>query len=214
MIKIMKKVFAGLIVIAGATASLLYDYHCTGNCVTMLAGLWSAVATAVLGGVAYWQNKKYKQLADQQNDLAFMPDLYISTALTDAVSGSAFSSLSKVRGIIDGIETCTCAPIKLWFLKGPIINLKVTEIQHGEESWVCTERAGMTFRDESVPFPLVVDIPTNFDQRDNLFVAVLKYENIYGTIYQKEIRFTVEAGQTSPDVQELKKARRIDNGQA
>lgn len=203
-----------LIVIILAVLSLLYDYHKNGNCVTMIAGLWSALATLAVGVIAYWQNKRYKQLADQQNDLAFMPDLYTSSALSDVISASTSSWPSKVRGSIDGIRVIKCNPIKLWILKGPIINLKVVEIWHGQKHWACCENGELSYRDESKPFNLVLDIPAELDKKSNSFTAILQYENIYGTRYQKNIDFTIEAGSTTPDVQELKRARRIDNEQA
>ena len=189
------------IAIMFAILSLLYDYCKNKDCVTMIAGLWSAAATAAVGGIAYWQNKNYKLLSDQQNDLAFMPELYISTAFEDSLSNPLFS---RVRGALDGIETITCAPIKLWILKSPIIDLKVVEIRHKQEHWVCCEKA-QSFRDESRPINLIVDIPKKCVPSCDPFTA---------TRYQKKIDFTIEADSTTPDVKKLKKARRIENGQA
>lgn len=44
--------------------SLSYVKSKNGDMTTMLAGLWSAGATAILGGIAIWQNMRYKKLAD------------------------------------------------------------------------------------------------------------------------------------------------------
>ena len=160
----------------------------------MIAGLWSAAATAAVGGIAYWQNKNYKQLADQQNDMALMPDLYVSTAFEDSLSNSLFS---RVRGAIDGIETITCTPIKLWILKSPIIDLKVVEIRHQQEHWACYGNEGQSFRDESRPIGLIVDIPKKSVPSRDQFTAILQYENIYGTKYQKIEKSKENRRQTS-----------------
>lgn len=201
---------AGAMIILLAVASLWYDWKENGNCVTMIAGLWSAAATAILGGIAYWQNKKYKQLADQQNDLAFMPDFFISDSFTDMALKANANLFFVVRGVIDDIETCRCGSIMLFFIKGPVLNLKVTEIWRGEKYWKCSENGKKTFRDESKPISLDVDIPKKYAQEDSSFTAVLEYENVYGTKYRKKIDFDIEAGNRTPIVHALKKAKRIE----
>lgn len=212
-----KKIITGLCgAIIGflAAISLWYDWKENGNCVTVISGLWSAAATAVLGGIAYWQNKKYKQLADQQNDVAFMPDLCISTALMDKAFDFASAWVYSVQGCINDIKTILCNPIKLWLLKGPIINLKVTKICHENECWECSKNSEMSFANESKPIYLFLYIPEKYALEGNRFVAALEYENVYGTKYKKEIVFTVKADNRTLNVQSLKRARRVEDGQA
>ncbi len=212
----MKKIvwiFGGLIITLGLVLPFCFVPCMNPNLATLISGIWSALATVTLGLIALWQNKKYKQLADQQNDLAFMPDLYISTALSDELAAaSSIVSFSKVRGIIDDIETVTCQPINLWFLRGPILNLKVVEIQHREETWVCSDCYPKSFRDENKPIFFVFDIPKNYSKENESFTAVLEYENVYGTRYQKKVPFSINVGSLNPDVEKLERAYRVDNG--
>lgn len=208
----MKKWWIAIVIIVTlglAGISLYYDYCCNQNCVTIISGLWSALATAAIGGVAYWQNKQYKKLSDDYNDLVLMPELYISTALFDRLSNKTV--FTKVRGDIElNIPINVCAPIMLWFLKGPIINIKVKEIRHGKGVFLCTNKDGQSFRDETVPFSLVLDIPLKSSNGAYNYIAVLEYENIYGTKYQKELEFSVEKDKSTPDNIVLKKARRVN----
>ena len=44
--------------------SFRYDYLINGNITTMLAGLWSAFATGIIGLIALYQNKRYKELSE------------------------------------------------------------------------------------------------------------------------------------------------------
>jgi hypothetical protein len=92
--------------------------------------------------------------------------------------------------------------------------LRVAEIRHDGKQWRCSARTERTFRNEAVPVYLVVDIPKETDSKSNAYIAVLEYENVYGSTYQKEILFTLEDNNSNPDVQELRKARRIKDGQA
>ena len=209
--KIIIEIIIYLAVIAAAIASLQYDYFNNKNCVTIISGLWSAVATAVLGGIAYWQNKRYKSLSDEYNDLAFMPEIYICTAFDDRISGMRKSLFTNVNGgLEEGIKSCCCTPVMLWFVKGPIINLKVKEIKHSKKTYPCyvSKIGTASFRDETIPFNLILFIPEETISADNLYSAILEYENIYGTRYQKELTFTVYSGSTTPHIVELKKARR------
>lgn len=193
-----------------AVASLIYDFHSNENCVTIISGLWSALATAAIGGVAYWQNKQYKKLSDDYNDLALMPEMYISTAFNDRVNGINNSVFTKVTGALeDGIKSRPCNPIKLWFVKGPIIDLKVKEIRHGKDVFPCTDKDGQSFRDETTPVNLVLNIPATSTNDKFNYVAVLEYENIYGTKYQKNVEFSVGKDNSTPDNIVLRKAGRV-----
>lgn len=58
----------GVIIACLTVMSILYDIKHNHNAVAMITGLWSAGATAVLGGIAFWQNKQYKKLADKSSE--------------------------------------------------------------------------------------------------------------------------------------------------
>jgi hypothetical protein len=48
--------------------SIQYDISRHGDFVTMLSGLWSALATVILGIIALWQNRQYKKLSDKTSN--------------------------------------------------------------------------------------------------------------------------------------------------
>lgn len=56
-------IIAGIVV--AIYYSIQYDISCNRNFTTMLSGLWSALATVVLGIIALWQNNQYKKLSDK-----------------------------------------------------------------------------------------------------------------------------------------------------
>lgn len=56
--------FIALMVIIVAVISFIYCDNFTPNQATMISGLWSAFATVILGGIAVWQNMRYKAQSD------------------------------------------------------------------------------------------------------------------------------------------------------
>ena len=63
--KIILPIIIILVILVAIIVSFCYDYQINGNVLTILSAMWSAAATALLGGIAYWQNKRYKELSDK-----------------------------------------------------------------------------------------------------------------------------------------------------
>lgn len=58
-------ILLGIFLALLAAGSIWYEYLVFGTVVTMLSAFWSAAATVILGAVAVWQNKRYKELSDK-----------------------------------------------------------------------------------------------------------------------------------------------------
>lgn len=166
--------------------------------VTMVSGYWSAGATAVLGWLAYWQNKRYKELADQANDLAFMPDFfeYQGTNLVNALSEgnlcievfpddninfSQNSSLSYVHAEIQCINLDR--PIRSIEPKKLIINKVIYKKFHSSKNVSIYER--------NKQFVISLVLP-NDGKREYEIELSLLVTGLYGTQYIKNIFLQVD----------------------
>lgn len=63
-LKTLGELFIALMVIIIAVISFIHCDSYTSNQATMISGLWSAFATVILGGIAVWQNMRYKIQSD------------------------------------------------------------------------------------------------------------------------------------------------------
>lgn len=66
----------------------------------MISGLWSALATVVLGGIAFWQNKRYKELSDELNDRQDAPEFLFRHLQLQEKNGNQtwfFSNWDEIR---------------------------------------------------------------------------------------------------------------------
>ena len=209
----MKKWWIAIVIIVTlglAGVSLYYDYCCNQNCVTIISGLWSALATAAIGGVAYWQNKCYKQLTDEANDAMQMPEIYRSTSYADEHSAVFEQYRAHVKGIIDRNTGYKWSQIiHLFFVRGPILNLYIKSIQCKSEILTCIDVESVSMRDEATPFNLSFEVPIDWLKPDNVITVTLVYENIYAVQYEKEIKILLYPKDLTVNKISFEKARRV-----
>jgi hypothetical protein len=96
--------FLIIIVVIAAIVSIEYDIFFNGNAITMVAGLWSAAATVILGIIAVWQNMRYKKLADQSSKDAnsVQQELkYLNEKTMDAIETLKTIELAKYFPLIE-----------------------------------------------------------------------------------------------------------------
>jgi len=60
-----KKIFLVIIFLITLVLALYYSFKTKGDVATMVAGLWSALATVILGAIALFQSRQYKKLSDK-----------------------------------------------------------------------------------------------------------------------------------------------------
>ena len=203
-------IIAAVIAIGLAAASLIYDFHKNGNCVTIISGLWSAVATAAIGGIAYWQNKRYKQLADEANDAMHMPEIYRSTSFADEYNKVLEQYRAHVKGLVDLNSGYKWSQIiHLFFVRGPIVNLYVKSIECNSNVMTCVGSETISMRDETTPFNLSFEVPTDWQKKDNVITVTLRYENIYGIQYEKQLKISLYPENLKVDKITFEKARRV-----
>lgn len=191
-----------------AIVTIQYDIQVNGNCSTALSGLWSAAATLGIGLIAFWQNKRYKKLADEANDLAFKPEIYIPDSVIDqnrAINGCFFSTM---KAVIPSVECVTLHKIVFQGIRLPIIQLMVIGIECNNIYFGCNSEA-RTITDNSPYFGICFDIPKSILIEKTSCIAEVQYKNIYGTVYKKKICFTAYSGNKTPQDIRLKKAMRI-----
>lgn len=193
-----------------AIKTVLYDIQTNGNAVTSLSGIWSAFATIVLGGIAYWQNKRYKQLADEANDMAFMPELYIPTALMDTISSQKQGIFNKITANFSKTIPSMRFTIHLQAIRTPMINLKVDSFTCENKEYQYSEKTELTLSEKSSNIDVVFSVPQECCNPGKQGSVKLYYENIYGTKYCKSIEFTIGDEGNSFKELELKKAQRIN----
>ena len=204
-------VIASVAAVVLAVGSLLYDYHIHGDCVTVISGLWSAVATAAIGGIAYWQNKRYKQLADEANDAMHMPEIYRSTSYADEYNKVFEKYRAHVKGYVDKNSGNKWSQIiHLFFVRGPILNLHVKSIESNSNVLPCIGSETISMRDETTPFNLSFEVPTEWQIKDNVITLILRYENIYGIQYEKQLKISLYPEDLSVDNISFEKARRVN----
>ena len=205
-----KKAIIILIVVLFVASVLLciYDFVKNGNILTALSGVLSAFSTIAIGVFALFQNRNYQRRADEQADLALMPDIYIQTALLERLSGmgnavfNVYSAsikdewISKIQVLID-----------FWFVKGPIVKLRAKEIMVDGKTFAFGDTNGETLRNEQVQIRFSLTIP-KCASKESEYLLVMSYENIYGTKYQKCIRFLANQANGGVIVTAMEKTHR------
>lgn len=198
--------FVSIGVIAGL---FFYDYSIHGNVVTAWAGTLSAFATVAIGAIAFIQNRNQQKRADEQSDLALMPDIYISNSPLERYSSVTHALFNTVKAALkDKTISTKNVSIDFWFIRGPIVNVSLVELKFGKQSFEFDVEEKRTFRMEEIPFRLLFNVPKGAIN-ENEYLLVIEYENVYSTKYQKNIRFKYDDAFSKTIVIELERAHRI-----
>lgn len=101
--------FVGFLVVA-----LCFSFGTTGDTATMISGLWSALATVVLGLIALFQNIRYKKLSDQasvnmkdtQNEIKQLTEKMSTaiTALQNIEKAKYYPDLQEISYMVFGFK--------------------------------------------------------------------------------------------------------------
>lgn len=196
-----------LLVIGSATLcmlvilSLRYSF-CAGansNVVSMFSGFWSAGATAILGFIAVWQNRRYKKLSDESTQrmeqITIIPECYLLDITTNKPNDSV-----KCKIMFPDNEDGRQYYLYLTTLNLPMINITITKINFYDEKSnkllasytdnFLTNFSNFTILENHAPFLLNILIPKRFDNKDITCEVTIQYGNIYGNKIIKLISFT------------------------
>lgn len=176
------------------------------NVFTAFSGWVSGISTIALGGLALWQNKQYKTLADDYNDTLLMPELYTSTELFDIYASKPF--FVKVKGILPNISEVEKKEFRVFLLKGPIVDLCVKNATIDNKIYLFDSSYKFTLKDESKPFTIQFELPKEITNSEHNILLSLEYENIYSTRYEKKICIMINSDNSIQSIN-MSPARRI-----
>lgn len=169
------------------------------NVVTMIAGLLSAAATAILGGIAIWQNERYKSMSDKYNtqilDLTTKPLIYL-LSINDPLKEDRASFTANI-GVTD---PATSLSMKLLVLEKIVVNLTISSLIWTDENGNAI--AELHQSDFKSPFDadklfspnqtLIINISNNSSSTKKSHVTfILEYENVYRFRYRQTFSFSL-----------------------
>ena len=164
--------------------------YMSSNLATLISGIWSALATAILGFIALWQNRRYQEYADQYNDLQYMPEFYeasISEVLTEV---DRLKPLPRAK--VETTEVCSVLPLTIMAYKPPILGLNIIELTiDGRLVGKQPVEKAVDIHPCKPALTLAICVPksTVDDNREHKANAVFQYKNLHGTLYSKTILF-------------------------
>lgn len=158
------------------------------NTVSMISGLWSAVATFMVGVIAYWQTKKYKEQADRIEDRMNAPEFYLPSFLGEyehgiKTGGNNITVCGESDRGLQGKRT-----FKFMSYDKPIIQLKPIEVRIDEEVEQITIKPESGI-DINYPHDAFFIGLCDFKNRANGLHEIeitMAFQNIYGAQYQKK----------------------------
>lgn len=183
--------------------------HFSANEASIVGGVLSAVATGLLGVVAFWQNKRYKELADEFNERAYMPELYKVNTVGEtlhAMSKSAYNSFFYIATEIE--ETATTIDCgQFMVMNSPILNIGVESLMCAGKSLLFLEQQHSLYATDAA-FSLFLKIAPDFVKHQVPIKVTFHYRNMYGAQYTKIATFTLKEGTNIASNWKLLKAKR------
>ena len=161
------------------------------NVATIISGLWSAVATAAVGAIAYWQNKQYKMLADRLDEKEKAPEFFIPTIATDVSSfvQHTFNKISAHGEDHNGM----CFERKFTIIDKPVLHLRPVDIVIDSNKYPLRVDGESEINVYKVNDSFEIKFDRLRVMDDGVYPCRigLAYENIYGDRYIKELEFSI-----------------------
>lgn len=183
----------------------------TSNEASLRGGLLGAYATILLGLIAFYQNKRYKELADEMNDRTYMPELYKAVVTNEQLSMPDKAAKNRVFFRVENEKSTKqldCGSFGV--LNSPIIDFSVQSISNSEKAIKLVGEKASYYQGD-VGFFIFLTLPSDFLKPSSEYSVVFEYENIYGTRYQKNASFTLNSFGSTGNWK-LERARRAPNG--
>ena len=178
--------FLIILIIALAAFCCIKAKDWNSNLVSMISGLWSAIATFAVGIIAYLQSKKYKVLADKTEDQYNAPEFFIPSG-PDTISGLNYPwNIKQIVGCGQA-ENENSTTFDFLSLDKPILGIEPKEIWINEEKQeihILSKRGIDVFHANS-RFRVGIKSYKEYDDGLYDFKLCIQYENIYGTKYRK-----------------------------
>lgn len=180
------------------------------NIFTAVSGWISAIATIVLGCIAVWQNKRYKELSDDMTDLMLMPDFFFPKAQAEQRTIGGNDSYNEFSFVLEDGESF-CGVIKQGFaiVRPPIVNFNISKLSCSGETFIYNHKEEYSlYLPTTTGFFLKFQIPSVFLSNDNDYCIVFEFENTFGNKYTKNGSFHIQANSSIISNLKLEKARR------
>lgn len=182
-----------IVMIISIILSLSFASKMEDNMASIIGGILSAIATIFVGLIAIWQNKRYKKMADEANDVHVRPEFFniycdlLPKEFYNLPSVSAMP-VTWLEGRVAHEEIfCICKVLDF-----PVVRLKPKKLRYLDGERLLAEFYEFDAQNE----------PNHIFEKDKLFrifiphyeplsdvELVLEYENIYGDLYIKIIKF-------------------------
>lgn len=184
---------------AGSVACIVWADRFSSNRASIVGGVLSTMATALLGAIAFWQNKRYKELSDEMTDRMCMPELYQAETIGEMLENLSKSSYNAFVFRMDTDEKSIAIDCSTFgVLNSPIINVCV-KIATNHNDFVMLERKEETYSlyGQDVGFHLFLKLPQSLVMGTRKYNIIFEYENIYGTKYEKCASFVLQTEEST-----------------
>ena len=197
-----------LVLVIVATIWLFKVNTLSPNEASLYGGVLGAYATVLLGLIAFYQNKRYKELADEMNDRTYMPEIYKPTSVSESFESAIKASKNIAYfGVDSKEETKQLDCSSFGVLNSPIIDLSVKSVSNSKKTVQLIGRK-MSLYNEDVGFCVFLMLPSDFIEPNYEYSVTFEYKNIYGTKYEKDASFSLN-GYGNPANWKLERARRV-----
>lgn len=208
-----RKIILPTIIVFGILIAIIvsfcYDYQISGNVLTILSAIWSAAATAVLGGIAYWQNKRYKELSDKYSQkidsLMLTPECYLVSISNHREAGIPYMIANTSDRFLE-------YNLKFYSLNLPMLDITVREIEFCNlensaenssfpRSKISSNIFNFSIFENCSPFLICITVPINYTNKRTSCKLTLSYKNIYGATLEKSFILIKEKNGTMKKIE-------------
>lgn len=191
-------VCAIILLVLCSAACLIWANCMSSNAASIAGGVLSVAATTLLGVIAVWQNRKYKELADEKSrqaeELMFTPEC----RLFDVCNNSQFSVHKQIAIVEEGRSQNYY--LHFFSLNHTMIDITVEEISYWEKAnnrhilryphnKILFSNIHFTMFGEHNDFEININIPAEFLGVDIICRVTLEYKNIYDSVVHKTVEF-------------------------
>ena len=200
---------AKIVIISIAAVLILVSVCClvfadlmSSNLASIAGGVLSAIATFALGLLAFWQNKRYKDLADAKNDQIEKLMLTPDCIPLNARYGSSIAPPSQ-RQYLDVVvshsgENKLCL-VNLISTNQPMVHVCVNSVKYYEDNqpdtfseymrgYFASTNHEIVFLSSFSEFSIQIQIPEKYAALTAICEIKLYYSNAYGRKFQKTIQ--------------------------
>lgn len=172
------------------------------NAASIVGGILSAVATLALGIIAIWQNMRYKEMADEANDVQVRPEFFVvyrSPIDSDYYNIPTLTVYPRCQWIKEAKDDILCF---CKVLNYPVIRIVPKRLIYYIEGNMTDSYSEF---DAQMEDNLILEkdsvfriILKEYCELDRIYIEV-EFENIFGNKYRKEIEFIPPAEWEMPE---------------